>query len=96
MADHLKLYLFGDQTHDVQPHMKTLLQNRNNPILEDLLVKSYDALRLEIYKLPSYIRDDLPRFTSLDDLVLWERKGPRCVPLDMALTCLYQLGTFIR
>ena len=96
MADHLKLYLFGDQTHDVQPNMKTLLHSRNNPILEDFLVKSYDALRLEIYKLPPQIRDDLPRFTSLDDLIVWERKETRCIPLDMALTCLYQLGTFIR
>ena len=96
MADHLKLYLFGDQTYDIQPCLKDLLLHRQNPVLEDFLVKSYDAVRTEIYKLPLQVRDDLPRFTCLDDLVLWKQSGKRCIPLEMAVTCMYQLGAFIR
>ncbi|OCK75289.1 ketoacyl-synt-domain-containing protein [Lepidopterella palustris CBS 459.81] len=95
MAGHLKLYLFGDQTYDLQPHLKDLLRNRHNPVLEDFLVKAYDAVRTELYKLPQQVRDDLPRFTCLDDLVLWNQSGKRCIPLDMAVTCMYQLGVFI-
>ncbi|ORY66531.1 polyketide synthase [Pseudomassariella vexata] len=95
MSDQLKLYLFGDQTYDIQPHLKDLLRHRHNPVLEDFLVKSYDAIRTEIFKLPGQVRDDLPRFTCLDDLVLWKQGGKRCVPLDMAVTCMYQLGFFI-
>lgn len=95
MADRLKLYLFGDQTYDIQPRLKELLQHRDNPILEAFLEKTYDAVRVEIYKLPQNIKEDLPRFTSTEDLVLWSRSGKRYVPLDMAVTCMYQLGAFV-
>ena len=96
MANQLKLYLFGDQTYDIQPYLKDLLRSRHNTVLEDFLVKAYDTIRTEIYKLPLDIRDDLPRFTCLEDLILWKQGGKRCIPLDMALTCVYQLGVFIR
>lgn len=96
MANQMTLYLFGDQTYDIEPHMKDLLRHRKNPLLEDFLVKSYNAVRREIYSLPPEIRDDLPRFTCVDDLVLRKRGGPRCIPLDMAMTCIFQLGNFIR
>lgn len=96
MTGQLKLYLFGDQTYDVQPYLKDLLQYRHNPVLEDFLVKAYDAIRREIYNLPREVRDDLPRFTCLDDIILGKPGGIRCLPLHMAVTCMYQLGVFIR
>ena len=96
MADQMKLYLFGDQTHDVQPVLRDLLRCRQNPALESFLIKSYNAIRTEIYKLPSEVRDDLPRFTCLDDIMFRKPGGSQCVPLDMAVTCMYQLGSFIR
>ncbi|KAF1952593.1 ketoacyl-synt-domain-containing protein [Byssothecium circinans] len=95
MATHLKLYLFGDQTFDIQPHFKTLLQRRDNPVLDAFVEKAYDAIRTEIYKLPQETREDIPRFTSVEDLILWNQDGKRCVALDMAVTCMYQLGVFI-
>ena len=96
MTGELKLYLFGDQTYDIQPYLRDLIQYRHNPVLDDFLVKAYDAIRTEIYNLPCEIRDDLPRFTCVDDLILRRQGGIGCVPLDMAVTCMYQLGSFIR
>ena len=96
MVDQLKLYLFGDQTFDIQPHFRELIQHRHNPVLEDFLAKAYDAIRTEIFTLPCEVRDDLPRFTCLDDIILRRPGGQRCLPLDMAVTCMYQLGSFIR
>lgn len=96
MASELKLYLFGDQTYDIQPQLRDLIRYRHNPVLEDFLVKAYDAIRTEIYNLPCKVRDDLPRFTCVDDIISRKPGGQRCVPLDMAVTCMYQLGTFIR
>jgi iterative type I PKS product template protein len=95
MANHQKLYLFGDQTYDVQSQLKDLLRSRDNAILEDFLTKAYNAVRAEIFNLPRDVREDVPRFTCLDDLVLWNSTGKRCIPLDMAVTCIYQLGVFI-
>ena len=92
----MKLYLFGDQTYDIQPELKVLLKHRHNPVLEDFLVKAYDTIRKDLYQLPDEIREELPRFTCLDDLILRKQGGKRCIPLDMAVTCIYQLGAFIR
>lgn len=92
----MKLYLFGDQTFEVQPHLQHLLQKRDNLFLHEFLNQSYNALRAELFKIPYSIRKDLPRFTCQEDLLLWDQSGPRCVALDMAMTTLYQLGTFIR
>ena len=96
MADHPKLYLFGDQTYDLQPHLRDLLGDSDNPVLEAFLAKAYDVVRAEIYNLPLQTRENLPRFTCLNDLVLWSQGGKPCIPLDMAITCMYQLGCFIR
>lgn len=96
MANNLKLYLFGDQTYDIRANFKKLLQRRDNPVLDDFLAKAYDAIRVELFRLPPEVREDLPRFTCLEDLPYWDQSGKRCVPLDMAVTCMYQLGFFIR
>jgi hypothetical protein len=95
MADRLKLYLFGDQTFDVQPRLQELLHHRSNPILDDFLRKAYDVVRVELAKLPQDTKDHLPRFSFIEDIVLWSKSGKRYVPLDMALTCMYQIGAFI-
>ncbi|KAF7158913.1 hypothetical protein CNMCM5623_004092 [Aspergillus felis] len=95
MANHLELFLFGDQTYNPQPCLREMMRNRHNPALENFLSKSYDAIRAEIYSLPHEVRANMPRFTCLDDLILWKQDGQQCIPLDMALTCMYQLGAFI-
>ncbi|KAI0123643.1 polyketide synthase [Xylariales sp. AK1849] len=92
------LYLFGDQTFDVEPHLHGLLDAKNsNVVLREFLEKAYNAIRLQMFQLPRHVREELPRFTSIEDVLLWKQSkgGSRCVPLDMAMTCMYQLGSFI-
>lgn len=95
------LYLFGDQTYDIGPHLKTLLleSQRGNALLSDFFQRAYSALRKEIYQLPLQERESLPRFTSVEDLVIWRARSAeearQCVPLDMSLTCMYHIATFI-
>ncbi|KAI1142789.1 polyketide synthase [Hypoxylon sp. FL0543] len=98
MGQQETLYLFGDQTFDVEPHLHKLLDASNsNVILGDFLEKAYNALRVQIFQLPKHVREKLPRFTTIEDVLLWKQPkgGIRCVPLDMAVTCMYQLGSFI-
>lgn len=38
---------------------------------------------------------DITRFCAIEDLVLARKNGKRCLPLDMALTCLYRVSKFI-
>lgn len=96
MADNMKLCILGDQTCDLTSHWKELLQIRNNPAVEDFLVKSYDAVRREIWKLPVDARNDIPRFSNINDLILSNQTGARrCVAIDAAVSCIYELATFI-
>jgi hypothetical protein len=53
MADRLKLYLFSDQTYNIQPQLQELLQHRDNLILEAFLKKTYNVVRMKIYKTSS-------------------------------------------
>lgn len=97
----VSLYLFGDQTFDIGPHLKALLleSRRGNVLLDDFLQRAYSALRKELYQLSVQERESLPRFTSIEDLVLWRSTSPQearqCIPLDMSLTCIYHIATFI-
>lgn len=91
-----RLYLFGDQTFDVSANVKSMMQHRGNPLLENFLSKAYEVVRKEVYSLPPQVRDDLPRLSSLDDFLLRKQSGARSVALDMAATITYQLGMFIR
>ncbi|KAI8631121.1 polyketide synthase [Xylariaceae sp. FL1651] len=98
MAHQKILYLFGDQTFDVELHMPKLLDaGSNGVLLRDFLDRAYNAIRLQISRLPANLRGELPRFTSVEDVLLWKqpKEQVRCVPLDMARTCLYQLASFI-
>lgn len=97
----VNLYLFGDQTYDIGPHLKALLleSQRGNVLLNDFFQRAYTALRKEIYQLSIQERESLPRFTSVEDLVLWRATLPeearQCVPLDMSLTCMYHIADFV-
>lgn len=98
MTNQETLYLFGDQTFDVEPHLPKLLDGKNNNVvLKEFLERAYDALRIQIFQLHKDVREKLPRFTCIEDVLLWKRSegSLRCVPMDMAITCMYQLGSFI-
>ncbi|RYC62694.1 hypothetical protein CHU98_g3504 [Xylaria longipes] len=96
MANQLKIHLFGDQTYDVQGRLKYLLRLRENAVVNSFLERSYNAIRNEIHQLTGAVQQELPRFTSVEDLLLWKGSDVRpIVPLDMALTCIYQLGMFM-
>ena len=92
------LFLFGDQTFDVKPHLRQPLDASNNNVdLKSFLENAHGALRNHIFQLPKHERDGLPRFTSIEDVLLWKefKENSCCVPLHMAIICIYQLGSFI-
>ncbi|KAF7180566.1 hypothetical protein CNMCM7691_009857 [Aspergillus felis] len=95
MAQHHRIYLFGDQTYDVDAPLRELLHH-SDPILTAFFERALHVLRLEIGQLPSELRCEFPRFSSIADLI--SRRGDtRLHPgLEMALVLIYQLGSFIR
>ncbi|KAI0437215.1 beta-ketoacyl synthase [Xylaria telfairii] len=95
MANQLKLCIFGDQTCDLKLLWRELFQTRSNPAVEDFLTRAYRAVRQEVYRLPPEVRESVPRFTCVDDLLLSSGGSRRCVAIDTAVSCIYQLATFI-
>jgi hypothetical protein len=91
-----QVYLFGDQTHDVNAKLRSLLLSKNNPTLTSFFERVYFALRTEIGHLPLRERESFPRFSSIFDLLSRQRESALNPALEGALTCAYQLGYFIR
>ncbi|KAL2010566.1 hypothetical protein VTN00DRAFT_6373 [Thermoascus crustaceus] len=91
-----RVYLFGDQTGDFDAGLRRLLQAKNNSLLTSFLERCFYALRHEIAQLSPSQRQTFPRFTSVVDLLSrWRESGPNPA-LESALTCIYQLGCFIK
>ncbi|KAJ6043159.1 type I iterative polyketide synthase [Penicillium canescens] len=95
MAQNHRIYLFGDQTYDIDAPMRELLLH-SDPILTSFFERTLHVLRLEISQLPSQVRYEFPRFSSIADLVSRRRDTRLHSSLQMSLVLIYQLGSFIR
>lgn len=92
----LDLYVFGDQTHDIQvKDLRRLIHDgADNPIVVEFLEQARQALQSDLYRLSSQDRRHIPLFRCTMDFLHW-KKG-RLMSLDMAVLCVYQLGSFMR
>ncbi|KAJ5146426.1 uncharacterized protein N7515_000990 [Penicillium bovifimosum] len=90
-----RLYLFGDQTADVDSGLRRLLHAKNDSLLVAFFQKCYYALRKEITSFSPSERETFPRFTSIVDLLARHRESGPNPSLESALTTMYQLGCFI-
>lgn len=90
-----RIYLFGDQTYNFDSSLRELLQH-HDPLLISFFERTWQVLRLEIGKLPSELRHEFPRLSSIADMI-YQRQNAQIPPsLEMALALIYQLGSFIR
>ncbi|KAJ5575635.1 hypothetical protein N7535_002561 [Penicillium sp. DV-2018c] len=90
-----RLYLFGDQTADIDSGLRRLLHAKNDSLLVAFFQKCYYALRKEITSFSPSEREIFPRFTSIVDLLARHRESGPNPALESALTTIYQLGCFI-
>jgi hypothetical protein len=70
----------GTRYHlQIQPGVQNLARKKSNLFLTDFSERIYNAIRLEFYKLPAQVRDELPRYTSPENLVLHDPKQKTCI-----------------
>ena len=96
MGTQAHIYLIGDQTYDYDRSLRELLHSEHEAILSSFFERSYYALRAEVGKLLQSHRGQFQRFSGLADLLVLRSDCQLHPALDQALTCIYQLGTFIR
>lgn len=96
MGQLVQLYLLGDEAYDFLPKLRTLIHSRNNPILVSFFQQAFHTIRSEIGQLPLEQRLTFPPFSSLADLLARQNQGTLSPAFQTALSCIYQLGLFIR
>ncbi|KAI5309184.1 hypothetical protein KEM55_003858, partial [Ascosphaera atra] len=93
MGNH-NLVLFDITDGDVVHSLKRLIRNEDYPILQAFFARTGEALRSEVGRHPKAIRDQVPSFTTIIDLV--EASDLTRSPLLFdAFECLYQTGTVL-
>ena len=90
------VYLFGDQTGDFDAGLRCLFQSKSNSLLTCFFERCYYAIRQEITRLPPSEQERFPRFTNIVELLARYRDSSDRAALGSALTCIYQLGCFIK
>lgn len=96
MPDTRCVYLFGDQTGDFDTGLRDLFQSKSNSLLTCFFERCYYAIRQEINRLPPSQQEGFPRFTNVVELLARYRESSDNVALGSVLTCIYQLGCFIK
>lgn len=89
-------YIFGDQTYDIQDTLRSLGQAHDDPLLTDFLERACHVLKREIARLSPEQQAQCPRFSTLADLLRPYSTRTLNPCLIQALTCISQLGLFIR
>ncbi|KAI5303740.1 hypothetical protein KEM56_007238 [Ascosphaera pollenicola] len=93
MGNH-NLVLFDVAEKDVLQPLRRLIRNEDYPILQAFFARTGEALRFEVGRQPKAVRDQVPHFTTIIDLVESSARKPSAL-LGHAFECLYQIGTVL-
>ena len=96
MAPSIRLFVFGDQTAPIVPKLRELLAVRDHPILTAFLEQSHYVLRAQIIQSLPPAEHKAQRTASLAELVQRYEDGKLSPAFQTALSCLCNLGLFIR
>lgn len=93
----MPVVFFGDQIADLNESLRRVHQSKDGTVLvQSFLESSASALREEVGALPRVLRDRIPSFTSIFDLVERHvRSGAPNPALENALLCVCHLANFI-
>ncbi|KOC17636.1 aflC / pksA / pksL1 / polyketide synthase [Aspergillus flavus AF70] len=96
MAQSRQLFLFGDQTADFVPKLRSLLSVQDSPILAAFLDQSHYVVRAQMLQSMNTVDHKLARTADLRQMVQKYVDGKLTPAFRTALVCLCQLGCFIR
>ncbi|KAL8840310.1 MAG: hypothetical protein Q9170_001394 [Blastenia crenularia] len=96
MSSGIKILLFGDQATDYHDNLRKKLHRKGSPILSSLLEKTNAALREEVSLQSRLVRDTIPSFSNLLDLVDWFDESNVANPaVESAVCTTCQIACFI-
>ena len=97
MSPKMNILLFGNQGGDYHSNLRNKLHQKNNPVLTSFLERTNAALREEISQQPRLVRETMPQFSTLSDLVEWLNDPQVSNPaIESAICCVCQIACLIR
>ncbi|MCJ1434804.1 hypothetical protein MMC27_004174 [Xylographa pallens] len=96
MADAFNILLFGDGSSDFREPLQKLCERQKGVIFLHFLDRLNEVLRDEARRQPRHVRQQIPPFTDVFDLVKkYQDAASRNQILDTTLACICQLGSVI-
>lgn len=93
----MNILLFGDQANDYHSNLRLKLREKNNPVLSSFLAQANAALCEEVARQPRLVRDTIPSFSTLLDLVDWFDEVKTSNPaVESAICTTCQIACLIR
>ncbi|KAL8779358.1 MAG: hypothetical protein Q9194_001493 [Teloschistes cf. exilis] len=86
MAEETRVFVFGDQTCNVNAKLRQLLLQQGNPILTTFFEQAFYVIRTELGYLPVAEQKTFPRFNSIADLLSRQRRDGVNQALQTALS----------
>jgi naphtho-gamma-pyrone polyketide synthase len=96
MGESCHIYLFGDQTFEYSKELRDIVHLNSDPLVISFFEETYNALRVEIGSLPKSQRQEFESFSNFSELAAQKLAGSLHPSLDQALSCAYELASFIR
>ena len=97
MAEHFNFVVFGEENPDLRSHLRyQVIESRTNPFLHLFLERASSALRHAIAQLSPPERRQIPAFSCIDELNESSDAGKGHSGIQHALSCVYQIGQYIK
>lgn len=96
MAHNTRVFLFGDQTYDFVPKLRELLPIKDNPILTAFFEQAHYVVRAQMIQSLRPQEHKAARTSDLAHMLQKYVDGKLCPAFQTALSCICQLGYFMR
>ena len=97
MAEAFEILLFSDETSDSREPLQRLCERQKGVVFVHFIEKLNEVLREEVRRQPRHVKEQIPPFTDVLDLVKkYQESTSRNPILETTLACICQLGSVIR
>ncbi|KAL9114954.1 MAG: hypothetical protein Q9227_001197 [Pyrenula ochraceoflavens] len=96
MGGAFEILLFGDETGDFREPLQKLLERQRGVAFSHFIQKTNEALREEVRRQPRHVKEQIPPFTDVFELLQRYQDSARNQILETTFACVCQLGSIIR
>lgn len=97
MSGAFEILLFGDETSDIREPLQKLCERQKGVAFLHFIEKANEVLREEVRRQPRHVKEQIPPFVDLLDLIKrYQDSASRNPILETTFACIGQLASVIR